>query len=273
MRTFACIVAVALLLSCSKGKETTLSEQPQTDTTAMRLMEGMWLNNDGEPSLRILGDSVYFRYNASAPLRFTVLGDTMIMFGSNDVRYPLVQLSATTLQFRNPTGDTVTLHKSETPYEDDIFFDEHPTANNAPSPAFPINQGRKVRRDTVIFVSGERYHCYMQVNPTTFKVYKSSLNDDGVEIDDIYYDNTVYIAVFTGRKKLYSHEFRKADFAEYIPENMLRQTVLSDIRLDKTGKESIVFYAQLAIPDSPTSFIIDINVALGETISMTLSAD
>ena len=273
MRTFACIVAVSILLSCCSKGEQTAPTEPQADTTAMRLMEGIWLNDDGEPSLCIVGDSIFFPYNASAPLRFTVISDTIIMFGSNEVKYPLLQLSAATLQFLNPTGDSVTLQKSETGSEDDVIFRQSPPANSHENPPFAINQGRKVKRDTVVYVSGERYHCYMQVNPTTFKVYKSSLNDDGVEIDDIYYDNTVYIAVFTGRQKLYSHEFRKADFARLIPQQMLPQTILSDISLDKTGMQNIVFRAQLAIPDSPTSFIIGINIALGETISMTMSSD
>lgn len=253
-----CLFVLAATVSCSSKTEQTADGGQQPDSVAMREMEGQWMNDDdGVPSFRIVGDSVFFPYDASAPLRFAVIGDTIVMYGANTVKYPIVERTASTLKFLNPTGETVTLTKSEDADADTLLFvDDAETV---------INQGQTIKRDTVVFVNSGRFHCYMQVNPTTHKVVKSMLNDEGVEVDNIYYDNSVYLAVFEGRKKLYSHEFKKADFAELIPENMVGETILSDITLDKTTRTSIVFNAYLAIPDNPTSYIVNITIGLKDT--------
>ncbi len=57
-----------------------------------------------------------------------------------------------------------------------------------------LNQNTLIKRDTVVVRGDEKYHLYVQVNPTSYKVYKSSYNDDGVEVDNVYYDNIVNLA-------------------------------------------------------------------------------
>ena len=57
-----------------------------------------------------------------------------------------------------------------------------------------------LKRDCVVFFNDEKYHCYIQINPTTYKVVKPSVNDDGVEVDNVYYDNIVNLTVFNGNK-------------------------------------------------------------------------
>lgn len=55
------------------------------------------------------------------------------------------------------------------------------------------------------------------MNPTTYKVYKSSYNDDGVQVDNVYYDNIVNIHVYHGANRVFSRDFHKKDFLKVVP--------------------------------------------------------
>ena len=116
--------------------------------------------------------------------------------------------------------------------------------------------------------SGQKYHSYVQVNPTTFKVYRSFYNAEGMEIENIYYDNIIHVSVFKGATKLFSKDFRKNDFVKAVPSSMLKQCVLSDIRLSETDAEGFHYITQLAIPDSPSSFVVELIVTFNGGFSV-----
>ena len=109
--------------------------------------------------------------------------------------------------------------------------------------------------------NGERYHTYIQVNPTTYKVVKSAYNDEGVEVDNVYYDNIIHISVFQGARQLFSRDFRKKDFSGKIPSAYLRQSILSDILFDRIDASGLHFISEIAIPDSPSSYQVDILIS------------
>ena len=82
-----------------------------------------------------------------------------------------------------------------------------------------------------------------------------------MEIENIYYDNIIHISIFKGAQKLFSKDFTKSDFAEAVPENMLRQSILSDIVLMSLKDDGFHYQTQLAIPDSPSSFIVELIIS------------
>ena len=124
-----------------------------------------------------------------------------------------------------------------------------------------LNQRQLIKRDSVVTVGSNHYHYYVQVNPTTYKVVKTSYNDDGVAVDNIYYDNIVHLSVYNGASCLFSSDFRKRDFAGLVPQQYLSQSVLSDIVYYQATAAGIEFVASLAIPDSASSFQIKITIA------------
>ena len=95
------------------------------------------------------------------------------------------------------------------------------------------------------------------MNPTSYKVAKPTYNDDGVEVDNIYYDNIVHVSLFRGATKLYSRDFRKRDFSQHIPAGVLRQSILSDIVYTGATPKGFHFAANVSVPDSPTSYILN----------------
>ncbi|EJP28246.1 hypothetical protein HMPREF1146_0192 [Prevotella sp. MSX73] len=125
--------------------------------------------------------------------------------------------------------------------------------------------------DTVVTLGGEKYHSYTQVNPTTYKVVKSSYNDDGVAVDNVYHDNIVHVSVFNGARKVYSGDFRKQAFVRLVPADYLSQSVLSDITFTRIDASGLHYAATLCIPDSPSSFVVELLISPAGRLTMRVA--
>ena len=115
-----------------------------------------------------------------------------------------------------------------------------------------------------------RYRCYIQVNPTTYKVIKATYNDEGVEVDNVYHDNIVNLTVYSGANRLFSHDFRKNDFNKFVPQDFLMQAILSDLTLYGVDKSGVHFNALLAMPDSPSYYVVEVSVSPTGKLKMQL---
>lgn len=251
-------ILLLLVLGCNNSRKPELSLNDNKKAKAM--LEGIWLDADEENiTFRIKGDTVYYPDSISQPVMFRIIGDTMIFYGNSISKYPIVKQGEYIFEFKNQNGDIVKLVKSDDP-NDTLQFVRH----------FPVvlNQNKVIKRDTIVSYLDKKYHCYVQINPTTYKVYRTFCNDEGLEIENIYYDNIIHISIFQGRNKLFSKDFRKDDFASYVPDNMLKQSILSDIELEHLNEKGICYQTQLAIPDSPSSFIVKLTVSYKGNISM-----
>jgi hypothetical protein len=194
------------------------------------------------------------------PAHFMIISDTLVVEGGTVVKYPIIRQGEHVLDFKNPNGETVELVKSENTEDDITYFDtKHPVV---------LNQNRTIKRDTVLMYNGQRYHCYVQVNPTTYKVIKSSNTDEGMEVGNVYYDNTIHVAVFQGAVKKYSHDFKKHDFLRFVPKDQINQVILSDMILMDSDADGFHHQAQLCIPDSPSSYVVDVVVSADGKMEM-----
>ena len=137
----------------------------------------------------------------------------------------------------------------------------------------PINQRQLIKRDTVVVYGNDRYHCYVQVNPTTYKVFKTSYNDDGVEVENIYYDNIIHMGIFKGAAKVYSSNFYKQDFKGKVPADFLNKSVLSDFIFNGIDAEGVHYNALLGIPDSPSSYVVEVLVSFGGKLTLRATDD
>ncbi len=245
---FGFFVLSAVLCGCGDSKRQ--APAPEENLKAKAMLAGIWIDADEETVVfRIKGDTVYYPDSTSQPVEFKIFGDTMVLYGNNASKYPIVRQDVHIFEFRNQNNDIVKLVKSEDPNDSLQFVRHRPIV---------LNQGKIIKNDTVVWFSDVKYHSYVQVNPTTYKVYRSFYNAEGMEIENIYYDNIIHISIFKGAQKLFSKDFTKADFAEAVPANMLRQSVLSNIELISLQKDGFHYMTQLAIPDSPSSFIVEL---------------
>lgn len=263
--------AVGLLLvlgccwSCNRQGGKDSAAGVTEDTEAKQNLQGVWMNEDEETvAFKVVGDSIFFPDSTSVPVYFYISKDTLYMRGANLARYPILKQTAHSFRFVSANGEHVRLVKSQ---------------DNDAWPAFgrkrqlSINQNQVVKHDTVVHHGNERYHCYVQVNPTSYKVMKPTYNNDGVEVTNVYYDNIVHLSVFHGAEKVFSSNFAKDDFSVYVPEQYLRQAVLSDMVYRETDGSGVHYLAVIGVPDSPASYIVQVCVGFDGSLSMQVGED
>lgn len=257
------VLALAVLF-CGCEKKINPKVAPREDIEAKAMLAGIWIDADEETVIfKIKGDTVYYPDSTSRPVKFQIVGDTMVMYGNNVSKYPIIRQTPHIFEFKNQNNETIKLVKSENPSDSLQFVRRN---------IMPLNQGKVVKCDTVVMFSDKRYHSYVQVNPTTYKVYRQFYNTEGIEVENIYYDNIVHVSVFMGRNKIFSKDFTKNDFAAAVPQNMLKQSILSDIRLVSVSDAGLHYRTQLTIPDSPSSFLVELVVSFsGDTSVRVLS--
>lgn len=256
------VLLLTVFASCRRTAESPAEQQE--DMQAKQQLQGIWLDADsGDPFFRVKGDTIYYPDSTSLPVCFKVFGDTLVLEGYTTTRYPIVRQTAHLFDFKNQNGETIRLTKSEDDDDEQFFENQTPVV---------LNQNQLIKRDTIVENNGVRYHCYVQVNPTTYKVIKPTYNDDGVEVDNIYYDNTIHVAVFQGTGRIYSHDFYKKDFKNLIPDSFLRQSILSDMTMLKTDASGVHYLAQLYVPDSMSSYVVEITISFNGKMTMKLAS-
>lgn len=261
-KLYLALIAGCLILPGCRDRQR--ENAAQEDLRAKQMLQGVWVNDDdGEPAWKVKGDTIYFPDATSQPLHFEVVADTLVLTGANTMKYPVIRQMPHVFQFKNQNGEVVRLDKSANP-DDALAFDATPPEGSA---TVELNQQRLIKRDTIVTFGGERYHCYTQVNPTSYKVYKSSYNEDGVEVDNVFFDNIIHISVFKGARKVFSRDFRKNDFRKEVPSDFLKQGVLNDMTLMKVDAAGVHYDASICLPDSPNSYEIEVAVSFDGRLS------
>ena len=233
---------------------------PQEDLAAKKMLQGIWVNEDEESvAFEAQGDSIFYPDTTSQPVRFQIIEDTLVLHGAEDIKYPIIKQTAHLFIFKNQNGDEVKLEKSDDPDDAVQFTHQKPKA---------VNQ--LIKRDTIVSYNNVGYHCYVTVNPTTYKVVKASYNDEGVEVDNVYYDNIVNLNVYHGATKLFSGDFRKQQFKHIVPNDFLSQAILSDLIFDSIDKNGVHYVAVLVIPDSMSSYEVLLTVSYTGHLQMRL---
>ncbi len=255
-------LGLVIVLAACNGRGRKPAELQEEDRVAKQLLQGIWINADDESvAFKVSGDTIFYPDTTSRAVYFQIVKDTLTMHGVGIVKYPIVKQAPHLFVFKNQNGETVTLTLSEDP--NDRFQFEN-------SPARALNQNRLLRRDTVVTWAENRYHCYVQVNPTTYKVVKSTFNDEGVEVENIYYDNIIHLAVFNGSRRLFSRDFRKADFRTILPAAFLSQAILSDMLFRHIDRDGVHYQVFIGIPDSPSYYIVSITISTAGRMTMQL---
>lgn len=253
LQTFILGISItATMISCGNTPEK--NDTPAEDLQAKKTIQGIWVDElEGDCVLRAKGDTIFYTDSLSEPVRFHINADTLYLESSHPTKYHLNKLSDHVLRFTNNDGDEISLVKSNDKSLVALFEKVEKAVGH-------INQGELIKRDSVLNAGDKRFHAYVQVNPTSFKVYQQSINDDGVTVDHAYYDNIVHIALYDGAKKLINRDYRKNDFSAHVPAEYISKCILSDIIIDKVTEEGVTFVAILSTPDTYTSYHINILV-------------
>ena len=247
--------AVSLFNGCTSSGNHTGERKgglPPEDKEAKRSLQGIWIDKETETVLFYAkGDSIFYPDTTNVPLRFFVCQDTLYMAGGDTVAYPIDKIGAHFFKFHSVTGDIVELVRSENP-ADTLYFTHKQTAT--------LTYNEVVKKDTVVYHGGDRYHCYVYVNPSRLKVRKTNYTDEGIAVENVYYDNVIHICVYKGRTCLFSRDYSKKSFTGMVPESFLGQAILSNMEFDRADRDGCHFNATVCIPDDAGCYMVGICV-------------
>lgn len=245
-------IASIALVSCKDANKAAVAVEEPENKEAKALLQGIWLDDeDSEVTMKVKGDSIFYADSTMVPVSFAIFNDSLELRGYNTRRYAIVKQTEHLFQFRNQNGDIIKLVKSENP-DDNYAFENQKS--------FVVNQNQLIKRDSVVFVGEHKYHVYIQVNPSTYKVVCTSYNEDGMQVDNIYYDNIINVCIYDGGKRLFSSDIHKNDLQKYVPASYLKEAVLSDITLDDVSEQGINLSASVCRPDSHSAYVVKMNV-------------
>ena len=258
----AYLLVLLLVVSCNNQQPTPFVavQEEQEDVEAKRQLQGIWIESETEEvAFRAMGDTIYYTDSISQPAYFRIVGDSLILAGNP---YPIIKQSEHVFWFQNQGGDILKLVKSET--EDDTLA----FATNRQPQVLMLNE--VLKRDSVVFFGGERYHWYVAVNPTRYRVTKTSYNSEGVAVENVYYDNIIHISLYRGSVCLYSQDFKKQMFGNAVPPQFLEQAILGNMEYDRIDARGLHFAATLCIPEEPSCYLVETIVDFKGKMSMKL---
>ena len=157
-----------------------------------------------------------------------------------------------TFWFHSLSDNIVKLHKSEDPNDSIVF------AGNALEATPTYNE--VTERDSVVNYKNTRYRAYVYINPSKMKVIKTTYSEEGLSMDNVYYDNVMHICVYEGKKSLYASDITKQMFAQVVSKNFLDQSILSDMQFVGVNKKGFHYQATLSIPESQVCCIANLTV-------------
>ena len=247
-KLFLCYAVVVLMVGCgSKGTSAggSLQSHSEEDREAKTMLQGVWQDEESEEiSFWVKGDTIYYPDSVSQPTAFAIFGDQLVLY-STDSYYHIEKQTEHVFWFKNQGGDIVKLVKSEDDVAEELEKGVHQMI---------LTYNEVVKVDSVITFGGERYHWYIAINPTKYKVHTMAYNDDGVEVDNIYYDNIMHVSVFKGAVRIFSQDFKKNLYESMVPKKFLSQSVLSNMEFARVDNRGFHFVATICIPDGATCY-------------------
>lgn len=233
-------------MACKQQRNDVSENETPEDLEAKAMLQGIWIESETEEvSFLAKGDTIFFPDSTSQPSYFRIVSDSFCL-GEN--RYAITKQTEHLFCFQNQSGEEVRLEKSENKEDSLAFLDNQPEI-------LSLNEVLKI--DSVVLFGGERYHWYIAVNPTRYKVTKETYNSDGVSVDNVYYDNIIHISLYHGSVCLFSRDIKKQMFADDVPQQFLDQAVLGNIKYDHVDSRGVHFNANLCIPDVASCYLVE----------------
>lgn len=255
------VFAFTLLLSCLIGcKQKTGQElqERQENTEFKRMLQGIWLDESENLAFQAKGDTILYPDSTSMSVAFKVYDDSIAIGGT---KYGIVKLSPHFFCMKNQNGDVVKYTKTDDS-EYNRYFEQRKVD-------IAVYSG-VVKTDTVFMWQGERYHSYIAVNPTKYKVICNVLNDDGVEVGNVYYDNIIHLSVYHGERQIFSRDFRKHEYAKFVPKDILDKSILNKMEFSHGDADGLHFYTSICMPGAVSCYMLDTRITYEGELLMEL---
>jgi len=262
MKKALAIILLSILVFGSCKKEAgpaPVAIKKSESVQAKALLQGIWLDSETDMvAFKVDGDTIFYPDAASQPAYFRIIGDSLEL-GIN--RYLIIKQSQNVFWFQNQVGDVMKLVRGTDPDLRYAFQNETPEI-------LTVTEVMKI--DSVVFFNGERYHWYIAINPTRYRVVKTIYNSEGVGVENVYYDNIIHISLFKGAQQLFSRDFKKNIYGSDVPETFLEQSILNNMRFDRIDSQGFHFVATICIPDGASCYLVETLISFDGELSMKL---
>ena len=193
------------------------------------------------------GDSVYYPDSISIPAAFKVVGDTLYIGSS--VRYHIEKHTEHVLWFRSNDGELVKLVK-------DADATDGQTNYERKTPQI-LSLADVLKRDTIVTYEGKHYHLYVAINPTKYKVVRHTVNEDGLDVENVYYDNIIHLSIYQGAHSLFSRDFRKSFYQQRVPAAFFQQAVLNDMEYVGCDSQGFHLNVSVCMPGDASCYLVE----------------
>ena len=239
------------LLALGCGNRSVDASLRSESKEAKHLMQGVWLDADTETMVfQVKGDTVFYADSTSMPAYFKVVDDTLYIGVAS--RYHIEKQTEHVLWFTDANGETSKFVKSDDEELDKVFEQQKPQI---------LTLTEVLKRDTVVFYDGDRYHIYIAINPTKYKVVRQTVNEDGLDVENVYYDNIIHLSIFKGALQIFSRDFRKQLYEKIVPARVLAQAILNNMEYDKTDARGFHLRISVCIPDDASCYMVEHTVS------------
>ena len=247
-------VLMVVLVGCRQNNSSTLPD----DKEAKAMLQGVWVDEEsGDVTFRVKGDTIFFSDATSMPTYFRIYEDSLYL--ASGTAYGIVKQTEHLFWFKNQNSDLLKLQKGD---DNDVEL-EH----GSPS---VLTYTHQVKVDSVVTYNNNRYNWYIAINPTKYKVTKRTFNDDGLEVENVYYDNIMNVSVFQGAHKIYSSDFRKQQYSDFVPASFLDEAIFANMTFSHIDAAGLHFNATLCIPDGATCYMVESTISYTGAMSMKL---
>ncbi|MCD8030155.1 MAG: DUF4738 domain-containing protein [Bacteroides sp.] len=262
MNKYATILMLLFCTFISCQNKTSETNTPQKENKkAKELLQGIWLDNDSDtPFMHIKGDTIYYVESRNAPVYFRIVADSLYLHGNEITRYQIDKQTEYTFWFHSLSDHVIKLYKSEN-LSDTVAFAGYQHQ------VIPI-YNEVTQKDNVVMHAGKRYRGYVYINPSTMKVSKTTYSEDGMGMDNVYYDNIIHICVYEGKNSLYASDITKQMFADIIDPEFLRKAILSDMNFMGIKRNSFYYQAFLCVPESYVCNMVNLYISFTGELSM-----
>jgi hypothetical protein len=91
-------------------------------------------------------------------------------------------------------------------------------------------------------------------------VTRPGVSDEGLGVDNVYYDNIIHICVYNGARRLFSKDVTKEMMSGVVPEDFLQAAILSDMDFYGVDAKGYHYRATVGIPDGASCYLVDLTV-------------
>lgn len=251
LRNFsALMLLVSVLSACQGGME---------NKEAKGMLQGVWYNADtNERSLYVKGDTIFYADPENVPSYFRIVDDSLEIYGANIDHYAIYRQAPHIFYFYNLNGELVKLRKGE---------------RSADSARF-VYKGRKptlrktIMKDSTVVFRGKEYRYSITVAPGNEEVLKQTYTNDGIQVDNLYFDNEVTLTAKTDEREFYGSGIKKLEYAKTVPTSFLSQAVFADMSFKKADAKGLHFTAVFAIPNEKMSYNVETVISYDGKLSV-----